>query len=42
MDATRIEFNYSLRDANAPNNSNANNILINAGNLVSIQGMLKF
>ena len=40
--STRIDFNYAFRDATAPYNEKANSVLDNTGNLLSIQGTLKF
>ena len=38
----RIDFNYAFRDATAPGNAAAQKVLDNTGNLLSIQGTLKF
>ncbi len=39
---TRIDLNYAIRTADAPNNAKAQKVLDNMGNLLSIQGTLKF
>ncbi|WP_457748934.1 hypothetical protein [Sulfurimonas sp.] len=38
----RIDFNYAFRDATAPGNAAAQKVLDYTGNLLSIQGTLKF
>ena len=38
----RIDINYALRDATAPGNAAAQKVLDNTGNLLTIQGTLKF
>ncbi len=38
----RIDFNYAFRDATAPGNAAAQKVLDNTGNLLSIQGTIKF
>jgi len=38
----RIDVNYAFRDATAPGNAKAQKVLDNAGNLLSIQGTIKF
>ena len=39
---TRIDINYAIRDAKAPNNAKAQKVLDNTGNLFSLQATLKF
>ena len=38
----RIDVNYAFRDATAPGNDKAQGVLDNGGNLLSIQGTIKF
>ena len=38
----RIDVNYAFKDAKAPGNANAQKVLDNMGNLLSIQGTIKF
>jgi len=38
----RIDLNYAFRDATAPGNAKAQNVLDNIGNLLSVQATIKF
>ncbi len=40
--ANRIDVNYAIRDLTAPGNANAQIVVDNIGNLLSVQGTIKF
>ncbi len=40
--ATRIDLNYSFRDSKASGNDNAQKVLNNTGNILSVQATVKF